>query len=71
MVLTREQKRRLGDALIFHVAQNMLGSVGDESGYFQDISDLPYEEIRLQLSKWLSNIPANHWDAGLVPLDEL
>lgn len=71
VALTRDQKRKLGDALIFHVAQNMLASVGDGTGYMQEISDLPYEEIRLQLSKWLSKIPANHWDKGLVPMDEL
>lgn len=64
MALSRKDKQALATALVEAVA-NLFESDWN-SGYWNDIKDIPREEAAEQASKWLSRLPTGgDWDMRL------
>jgi hypothetical protein len=64
MALTRKAKQALANALLGQ-AGNLVEFRGEMLDDYEDLMDVPTEEIALQLTTWLARLPGESWDNRL------
>ena len=64
---TRSERQAVVSAIILAGAGNALSSFGErpDSGYYDEIEDLPYELVAAITADLLKNLPGNGWDARI------
>ncbi len=64
---TRAQRQAVVSAIVLAGAGNALTSFGEnpDSGYYDDVKDMPYELVAAITADLLKNMPGTAWDSRL------